>query len=355
LAIFANSLMPGTDEFYMHRCLQLAQLGAGQVAPNPMVGAVLVYDGRIIGEGYHQKYGEAHAEVNCLASVAVGDLTLVKSATLYVSLEPCAHFGKTPPCSDLIIHHKIPKVIIGCRDPFSEVDGKGMEKLEKAGVKVIAGVLEKECKEINKRFFVSVQGQRPYIILKWAQTDDGKIARDSAERLLITNEYTNRLVHQWRSEEAAILVGTNTALLDNPSLTNRLSSGKNPVRLVLDLSLRLPAALKVFDRSEKTIVFNGVKQEENEQLIFEKIDPSKNIVEQIASTAHQHRLQSILVEGGAQLLQSFIDAGLWDEARIITNGSINLTKGLAAPLLQQEKLVGTEKISSDKVKYYKKL
>jgi diaminohydroxyphosphoribosylaminopyrimidine deaminase/5-amino-6-(5-phosphoribosylamino)uracil reductase len=344
--------MPGTDEFYMRRCLALARLGAGQVAPNPMVGSVLVHDGRIIGEGYHRQYGQAHAEVNCLASVAAADLELVRALTLYVSLEPCAHFGKTPPCSDLIIHHKIPKVVIGCCDPFPAVNGKGVGRLKNAGVEVITDVLEKECRNLNKRFFTAVEKQRPYIILKWAQTADAKIAQYVTDRLHITNELTDRLVHQWRSEEAAILVGTNTALLDNPSLTNRLWTGKNPVRLVPDLSLRLPAGLKIFDGSVKTIVFNATKQEEAEQIIFQKIDPSKNIVEEIASAAHLHRLESILVEGGAQLLQSFIDAGLWDEARIITNETLTIANGLAAPLLPNSKPVKEEKIKGDSVRYY---
>jgi diaminohydroxyphosphoribosylaminopyrimidine deaminase/5-amino-6-(5-phosphoribosylamino)uracil reductase len=336
----------------MRRCLALARLGAGQVAPNPMVGSVLVHEGRIIGEGYHRQYGQAHAEVNCLESVADADRWLVPSSTLYVSLEPCAHFGKTPPCSDLIIHHKIPKVVIGCRDPFEEVNGKGVEKLEKAGVEVVTHVLEKECRKMNKRFFTAVQKRRPYIILKWAQTANAKIAGNVTERLHITHELTNRLVHQWRSEEASILVGTNTALLDDPSLTTRLWAGPNPTRLVLDLSLRLPSSLKIFDSSVRTIVFNATKQEGEGQLIFQKIDPAKSTVQEIVSAAHRHRLQSILVEGGAQLLQSFIDEGLWDEARIITNQTLTIEDGLTAPLLQNQQPVKEEKIKDDVVRYY---
>ncbi|WP_262886306.1 bifunctional diaminohydroxyphosphoribosylaminopyrimidine deaminase/5-amino-6-(5-phosphoribosylamino)uracil reductase RibD [Sediminibacterium roseum] len=341
-----------TDESFMHRCLYLARQGAGHVAPNPMVGAVLVHNGIIIGEGYHQEYGKAHAEVNCIASVAGKDVPLIPSSTLYVSLEPCAHFGKTPPCSDLIIHHRIPKVVIGCRDPFPEVNGKGVEKLKKAGVEVVTGVLEHDCIALNKRFFTSVVQKRPYIILKWAQTADGKISGGTGQRLLITGERANRIVHQWRSEEAAILVGTNTALLDDPSLTNRLWSGKNPTRLVLDLSLRLPHHLRLFDRSVKTIVFNSTTNKENGDLIYQKIDASNHMVNEIVKAAHQHRLQSLLVEGGTKLLQSFIDAGLWDEARIITNPSLHAGQGLPAPLLQHAEMTKEENAGTDVVKYF---
>ena len=218
----------------MQRCIELAQLGAGTVAPNPLVGAVLVYNERIIGEGYHQQFGQAHAEVNCISAVAEADRELISLSTLYVSLEPCAHFGKTPPCTDLIIAHKIPTVVIGCRDPFKEVDGKGIEKLLAAAVEIVHPFMEAACRELNKRFFTFHTKQRPYIILKWAQTDNGIIGHSDHSRLLISNDFTNRLVHKWRSEEAGIMVGTNTALFDNPSLGNRLWNGAQPVRLVVD-------------------------------------------------------------------------------------------------------------------------
>ncbi len=241
------------DESFMHRCLELARLGAGYVAPNPMVGAVLLHEGRIIGEGWHKEYGKAHAEVNCINAVKESERQFISQSTLYVSLEPCAHHGKTPPCTDLIIRHKIPRVVIGCRDSFKEVDGKGIEKLKAAGIEVETAVLEQECRELNKRFFTFHTKQRPYIILKWAQTSDGFIAplippkvgisEPQTQRLFISNEYSNILVHQWRSEEAAIMVGTNTALLDNPELTTRLWPGPSPVRLVIDLNLRLPDSL----------------------------------------------------------------------------------------------------------------
>src|SRR4026209_222335 len=205
----------------MLRCLELAEKGSGYVAPNPMVGAVLVHDGKIIGEGYHRQYGQAHAEVNCLSSIKEGDKNKIARSVLYVSLEPCSHFGKTPPCTDLIITNKIPNVVIGCSDPFKEVNGKGIEKLKAAGVNVVYGILERECQQLNKRFFTFHTRHRPYIILKWAETADGKIAGDGASRLFISNEQTNRLVHKWRSEEASILVGTNTVLMHDPELTTR--------------------------------------------------------------------------------------------------------------------------------------
>lgn len=354
----------------MYRCLELANRGAGHVAPNPMVGAVLVHDNVIIGEGWHQQYGQAHAEVNCIthlvapANLTVNTNELISNSTLYVSLEPCAHTGKTPPCADMIIKHKIPKVVIGCRDPFPEVNGKGIEKLQAAGVEVAVGVLEDECRELNKRFFTFHEKQRPYIILKWAQTGDGYISTSpspplrgrggevAAGRLFISNEYSNRLVHRWRSEEAAILVGTNTALLDDPALTTRLWPGPSPVRVVLDMNLRLPASLKLFNGSVKTIVLNSSKQVEDGNLFYYKIDKDKNIASQLADALHQLKIQSVLVEGGAVLLQSFIDEGLWDEIRIIKNEELIINNGLNAPVLQQAEKVYSEKILSDIIETY---
>lgn len=344
--------MKETDQTYMHRCLELARLGAGSVAPNPMVGAVLVYENRIIGEGYHQVYGEAHAEVNCINSVSVANASLIPLSTLYVSLEPCAHFGKTPPCSDLIIRHQIKTVVIGCRDPFTEVDGKGIEKLQKAGVTVTIGVLESECRELNKRFFTFVTQHRPYIILKWAQTANGLIAGEGDERLLISHAYTNRLVHQWRSEEAAIVVGTNTALADDPSLSNRLWTGKHPVRIVVDRNLRLPATLNLFDQQQKTIVINTIKTEEKENLSYHRIAATDDTIDAILKLAYKANLQSILVEGGANLLQSFINKGLWNEARIITNPLLTVSKGLQAPVLPAAIPAKTEHIATDIVATY---
>ncbi len=349
----------------MQRCLQLAAMGAGKVAPNPVVGAVLVYKDRIIGEGYHQQFGEAHAEVNCINSVADADKELIADSTIYVSLEPCAHFGKTPPCADLIISNKIPNVVIGCRDSFKEVDGKGVEKLKAAGVHVIVGVLEKECVDLNSRFFTFHKHKRPYIILKWAESGDGKIAPLNPEeggtlayaevnRLLISNEFTNRIVHKWRSEEAAILVGTNTALLDDPSLTTRLWPGNNPLRLVIDKELKLPGHLKLFDGSVKTTVFNYNKQDETENLVFHQLNKADNMLTQILSALYEQHIQSVIVEGGSKLLQSFIDEGLWDEARVIVNEQLTIGNGVAAPALKNEILIAEQKNKTDLISFYKK-
>ena len=316
----------------MNRCLQLAQLGAGNVTPNPMVGAILVCHGRIIGESYHQQYGGPHAEVNCINSVAESDRNLIGESTIYVSLEPCAHFGKTPPCADLIITHKIPKAVIGCRDPFAAVNGKGIEKLQQAGVEVLTGILENECREINKRFFTFHTKQRPFIILKWAQSSDGKLTADNNKRTFISNDYSNRLVHKWRAEEAAIMVGTNTALKDNPSLTTRLWKGNNPVRVLLDMNLRLPASLQLLDGTVKTIVFNGIKQEEQQpNLLYVKLEKDVSILEQVCKVLFQMNIQSVLVEGGPRLLQSFIDQNLFEEIRVIENTTLQIGEGLAAP------------------------
>ena len=347
----------------MQRCLQLAAMGAGQVAPNPMVGALLVHADSIIGEGYHKKYGDAHAEVNCINSVADANKKFIVQSTMYVSLEPCAHFGKTPPCAGLILKNKIPNVVIGCMDSFAAVDGKGIERLKAAGVNVTVGILEKECLELNKRFFTFHKKQRPYIILKWAQSSDEKIARLNAprgqalehtrnERLLVSTELTNRLVHKWRTEEAAILVGTNTALLDNPALTARLWPGNNPTRLVIDMDLKLPASLQLFDGAVKTIVFNGHKQEAGEMLSYYKLDSIEKIVPQILKVLYSLQLQSVIVEGGAHLLQSFINENLWDEARVITNTTMQITEGIHAPILQQPKLIAQQNIQTDSIVYF---
>jgi diaminohydroxyphosphoribosylaminopyrimidine deaminase / 5-amino-6-(5-phosphoribosylamino)uracil reductase len=355
----------------MYRCLELAKLGSGSVAPNPMVGAVMVYNGEIIGEGYHQKYGEAHAEPNCIKhAIQNGHGDLISLSTLYVSLEPCVHFGKTPPCADLIIRNKIPKVMVGCRDPFKEVDAhlsaragtegndaveqdKGIEKLETAGVHVEAGILERECKELNRRFLGFHTQHRPYIILKWAQTLNRKIAGKGSDRLYITNEFTNRIVHKWRSEEASILIGTNTALMDDPDLTTRLWTGNSPVRLVVDMDLKLPSHLKIFNGQVKTIVFNKLKHEETDSLLFYQVAEDALLVHQIINALYQLKILSVIVEGGAKLLQSFIDEDLWDEARVITNGELIVNDGLDAPQFFSASKMGEEKIFTDKVEFFK--
>ncbi|HXB08983.1 MAG TPA: bifunctional diaminohydroxyphosphoribosylaminopyrimidine deaminase/5-amino-6-(5-phosphoribosylamino)uracil reductase RibD [Puia sp.] len=336
----------------MHRCLELARLGAGHVAPNPMVGAVLVYEDRIIGEGYHELYGKAHAEVNCINSVADADREYIDRSTIYVSLEPCAHHGKTPPCADLLIANRIPRVIVGCRDPFPQVNGKGIEKLKAAGIEVQLGILEKECEQLNRRFFTFHTRHRPYIVLKWAQSVNGFIAR-AGERTPISNEYSNRLVHKWRSEEAAILVGPRTALIDNPALTARLWTGPDPIRLVIDKQLALPAELRLFDKKTKTIVFNQVKHEEADPLLtYYQLAGDSSIINQILVALHHGKIQSVLVEGGARLLQSFIDEDAWDEARIITNNELHLPAGLPAPRLANAILQSHESLLSDTIRYY---
>jgi diaminohydroxyphosphoribosylaminopyrimidine deaminase/5-amino-6-(5-phosphoribosylamino)uracil reductase len=347
-------------DIYMQRCIRLAQLGGGYAAPNPMVGAVLVHNDTILGEGYHQKWGGPHAEVNCIGSVKEADRHLIEHSTLYVSLEPCAHHGKTPPCADLIIRMKIRNVVIGCRDPFVEVDGKGIEKLKAAGVSVEVGVLEKECKALNRRFLTFHTKHRPYVILKWAQTTNGMMAgNQEAGRLYISNEYTNRIVHKWRSEEMAIAVGTNTARADDPALNTRLWPGKNPVRIVIDRQLRLPASLKLFDGHIPTIVFNLEKHTiQNEGLPFMpgvhyyRLKDDGSLVQQLLDALYHLGIQSVMIEGGAVLLQSFIEEGSWDETRIITNDSLVVEDGLPAPVLKKGRLVRTERIMSDTILYY---
>lgn len=342
-----------THETYMQRCFQLAQLGAGQVAPNPMVGAVLVHKDRIIGEGYHQQYGQAHAEVNCIDSVLPEDKHLLEQSTMYVSLEPCAHYGKTPPCADLLIQTKIPAVVIGCRDSFKEVAGRGIQKLLDAGVQVTVPVMESEAIELNKRFFTFHQQQRPYIILKWVETANHQIGNSDGSRLMITNELTNRKVHQWRSQEASILVGTNTALKDDPSLTNRLWTGNSPLRLVIDTGLKLPPHLHLLDGKQKTIVFNFIEQAEKGLLLFQKISAREALVPQVIAALYRLQVQSVIVEGGAILLQSFIDASCWDEARITTNTGLVSAPGVAAPVLANALLLSEESIGIDTIQYFK--
>ena len=352
----------------MHRCLELARQGAGLVAPNPMVGSVLVCDDRIIGEGYHQVYGKAHAEVNCIASVKPEDEHLIPQSTIYVSLEPCAHHGKTPPCADLIIARHIPRVVVGCRDPFPQVNGKGIEKLLAAGIEVTVGVLEKECIDLNKRFFYFHTRHRPYIVLKWAQTASGRIAGPAtsapatagpasvadgkSSRLLISNEITNRLVHKWRSEEASILVGPRTALLDDPALTARLWTGPNPIRLVIDKDLQLPPDLKLFDKTVQTIVFNNHRHETTGPIQYYQLSTDSSLIQQFVLALHHLKIQSVLVEGGARLLQSFIDEDYWDEARVITNDDLDIPSGLPAPQLKHARLLSRESLLSDSIRFY---
>jgi len=340
-------------EQYMHRCIQLAKLGAGYVASNPMVGAVLVHNDRVIGEGFHKLYGQAHAEVNCIASVPEADRPLIAHSTLYVSLEPCSHFGKTPPCASLVIEHKIPRVVVGCTDPFPQVRGKGIALLREAGIEVTTGVLEQECIELNKRFFTFQLQHRPYIVLKWAQSANGRMARTDRARFGISNDVSRREVHKWRSEEAAILVGTNTAFFDDPELTNRFWHGPQPTRLIVDMELRLPSSLKLFNRQVRTIVFNTIKHEEDGQLIYYQVTNDVSLVHQMVHALYQLKIQSVLVEGGAMLLQSFIDEHMWDEIRIITNEELVMPDGIAAPFFERAFKVSTGRLLTDRHDVYK--
>lgn len=338
----------------MNRCLALAKLGAGNVSPNPMVGCVIVYDGKIVGEGYHQKHGKAHAEVNAINSVA--NSALLKKSTLFVTLEPCAHFGLTPPCSDLIVEKQIPKVVIGTIDPFAEVAGKGVEKMRKAGIEVEVGILEKECREINKRFFTFHEKKRPYIILKWAQTLDGFIDIDRTKKEFgkptwITGDKALLRVHKMRAVEDAIFVGTKTAEKDNPTLTVRHCPGRNPVRVVLDNYLRLSEKLNLFDGTVKTIVFNSIKNREIENILFVKIDFNAEIVPQVLDELYNQKILSVIVEGGEQLLDSFIKSNNWDEAYQFI-GNKHFLSGIKAPQISGN-IVSTEILDSDKLIVYK--
>lgn len=307
------------DERYMKRCLQLAANGRGSVAPNPMVGAVVVHDGKIIGEGYHREHGKAHAEVNAINNVR--DKSLLSQSTLYVSLEPCSHYGKTPPCSQLIIDSKIPKVVIATLDPYFKVSGRGVNMLKDAGVDVIIGMLESDARELNKAFFMAQEDSRPYVFLKWAQTKDGYIDKPRTEGCAvvptpISNTQTRILVHKVRAEVASIMVATNTVVNDNPSLTTRYWSGNNPVRVILDRTNRIPSAFQVLNDAVRTVVFteNSQKQISGSRTEYIEIPFDNQMIDRLLKELFNRKINSVLVEGGAGLLRSFIDAKAWDEA-----------------------------------------
>ena len=342
-------------EQYIKRSLEIAQRGIGSTRPNPSVGAVIVVDGQIIGEGFTSPYGGNHAEVNAIESVE--DKELLKNATIYVTLEPCSHFGKTPPCSNLIIRSGIKKVVIGCVDSNSLVSGKGIERLIGSGIEVIVGVLEEECKYHHRRFFTFHTKERPYILLKWAESQDGFLAplkRNEQAPVWITNEISRQLVHQWRSQEHAILVGTNTVLEDNPKLTIRNWEGENPVRIVIDRELKISKNLNVYDQSVKTIfiysheLMNQV--EDRREIVFEKANFYQPLAIQICDILYKHKIQSLIVEGGAKTLQTFIDENLWDEARIFT-GAVIFSEGVKRPEFFQTSY-SEEYIGEDVLKKY---
>lgn len=336
-----------SDEHFMQRAMELAKLGVGRVSPNPLVGCVIVCDGAVIGEGWHKKYGEAHAEVNAINSVK--DKELFKKSTVYVNLEPCAHTGKTPPCADLLVKHQVRKVVIANIDPNPLVGGKGIEKLKEAGIEVVIGRFENEGKKLNNRFFTFMEKQRPFIILKWAQTQDGFIAHSNYESRWISIEFSRQLVHKWRSEEDAVLVGTKTAAHDNPTLSVRDWSGRNPIRVVIDRFLRLPSTLKLFDKTQKTICYNILKHEEHPNLNLVRLDET-DFINQLVHDLYKQKIQSLIVEGGAQTIKLFIDAGLWDEARIFTS-TRSFGDGIGAPAFQGD-IISADLVSNDELKIY---
>ena len=347
----------------MSRAIEIAHNGLGTAAPNPSVGAVIVYDEKIIGEGFTSPFGGAHAEVNAIASVT--NKTLLDRSTLYVTLEPCSHYGKTPPCADLVIEHNIHSVIIGLLDPYEKVAGKGVEKLRKAGIEVTTGTLASECRKLHKRFLTFHEKKRPYIILKWAETADGFIAPDKTKRLenpepyWISNAYSRQLTHKWRSEEQAILVGTNTVLEDNPILDLRHWKGKNPTRIILDKTLRIPKSYRVLQADElrtydsmPSLILTAVKDASRckADVDYSIMDFSKNIAPEICKILFQNNIISVLIEGGTKTIQTFIDADLWDEARVFTGISL-FEGGIKAPNCIG-KSVTSKNIGSDSIKIY---
>jgi diaminohydroxyphosphoribosylaminopyrimidine deaminase/5-amino-6-(5-phosphoribosylamino)uracil reductase len=330
-----------SDELYMQRCLELAQHGAGHVSPNPLVGAVIVHNNRIIGEGWHKCYGKAHAEVNAIHSVE--DKSLLHESTVYVNLEPCSHHGKTPPCADLLIMHQVKKVVVGIMDPFEQVAGNGIRKLKEAGIDVVVGVLQQQCEELNKRFITFHTKKRPYIILKWAQTQDGFIAPDAnsmpaeefEQKRHITGLIVQKLVHKWRSEEDAIMVGTNTAITDNPALNTRAWKGSSPIRIALDRTLRIPTTHQLFDQKKPTIIFTEKKVKSSSNITYISIDFNDALTSQIIDHLYQKNIQSLIIEGGTKTLETFIQKQYWDEAQVFISPK-TLGNGIQAPSISGE-------------------
>ncbi|WP_256005921.1 MULTISPECIES: bifunctional diaminohydroxyphosphoribosylaminopyrimidine deaminase/5-amino-6-(5-phosphoribosylamino)uracil reductase RibD [Pedobacter] len=324
-----------TKELYMRRCLELAEMGIGNVSPNPMVGCVIVHNDTIIGEGYHARFGEAHAEVNAINDVfrLHGEHApqLLREATLYVNLEPCAHHGKTPPCADLLVKHQIKEVIIGNKDPFADVNGKGIARLRDAGIAVETGLLEQECSQLNRRFFTRITQHRPYIILKWATTANGYFAPKNTLQEWISGPLAKKLVHKWRTEEDAILIGKRTAMADNPLLTTREWTGKNPVRILIDRQLQVSTSSHLFNDQSKTLILNEVKTKTENNICYIQMEDMQNYLPQkIAFQLYLMDIQSVIIEGGANTLCQFIKAGLWDEARVFTSAT-SWQEGVRSP------------------------
>ncbi len=332
----------------MARALELGELGRGYVSPNPMVGCVIVHGDKIIGEGFHQKCGGPHAEVNAINRVKEKDL--LKDSTMYVTLEPCSHFGKTPPCADLIARNKLHRVVIATKDPNPEVNGNGIKILKQAGIEVIEGVLEKRSVELNRRFNTFHRRQRPYIILKWAQTGDGFLAREDFASKWISNKYSRQMVHKWRTEEDAVLVGKNTLKYDNPSLTARDWKGNNPVRIALDPNLEVRSSdLNLLDGTARTLIFNYLQDKAGKSAEYIKVDPDKTIL-QICDELCQRNIQSVIVEGGSLTISRFIESDLWDEARVFES-EVRFEKGIPAPKLQMNPS-GIKSVLNDQLYYY---
>ena len=342
---------------FMRRCFELAEMGLGMVAPNPLVGAVLVYNGEIIGEGYHQVFGDKHAEVNCIeAALQKVDAEVISKSTLYVNLEPCSHYGKTPPCTNLILQHHIPHVVICNTDPFAEVNGKGIAQLQASGVNVQLHVLEKEGRELNRRFFTFQEKRRPYVILKWAQTLNGFIAplgNGKPIRQEISNQHSHRLVHTWRSQEQAIMVGTNTACIDNPRLDVRHVKGKNPLRVLLDKNLVVPKEFHLLNGEIPTLVFTSKASSESKNLRYQNIDFTESVIPQVFEALYRMQIQSIIIEGGRMLLDSFITENCWDEARVFTSPKM-FPVGISSPLINQEPIERLD-IDDDSLAIYKNI
>lgn len=337
------------DEIYMRRAFELARLGAGSVSPNPLVGCVIVVNEKIIGEGWHMKFGDPHAEVNAVATVS--DRAILREATVYVNLEPCSHHGKTPPCADMLIRNEVKKVVIANADPNPLVAGAGIEKLRKAGIEVVTGVMEKEGLEFNRRFFTFIGKERPYLILKWAQTEDGFIARENYDSKWISNTESRKLVHRWRSEEDAVLVGAGTAAHDNPRLNVRDWQGRNPVRVVLDRSLRLNRELHLFDHSQPTLCYNTELDSKEENLVFVNLN-ADNFIGDMMTDLYRRNIQSVIIEGGAQIITAFMKLSLWDEARVFQSEE-KFLKGIPAPVVMG-RLVEETQIQNDVLRVYKR-
>ena len=339
--------MTQPEEIYMQRALQLAALGKFSTAPNPLVGAVIIHEGKIIGEGYHRKCGEAHAEVHAINSVS--NISLLPESTIYVTLEPCSHFGKTPPCADLIVKHNFKRVVICNTDPFEKVAGGGIKKLKEAGIAVESGCLENYGRHLNRRFFCFHEKKRPFTILKWAESKDGFIGKKDRQ-IWLTNDLSKQLAHLWRAEEAAILVGKNTAILDNPELTVRETAGNNPVRFLIDKQLAVPNNAKIYNNKSNTIVLNCIETKQQKHVNFIKIDFEKSVAEQLGKICFDQNISSIIIEGGANTLQQFIASNLWDEARVFSTKK-ELKKGVKKPLFEG-KIERRETLGSDTLKIY---